>query len=421
MLQYPQVARSTAPLAALWVVVSLRLRLLKQIIVKVILAPVPMVQHESTQCKATQCEEHAETSLLHYNYDLPAELIAQEPLPNRSDARLLVVDRRTQTLQHRHIRDLPEFLQPQDCLVLNDTKVVPARLVGTRTRTGGVWEGLFLQCAAPSFWQIIGKTRGKIQVGETVQLHSPDGKNNLQVEFVARNEDNTWLVQPQQMQAQQTAAEFADTPALLSDQLVLLEQIGWTPIPPYIRGGKPLAYDKDRYQTVYAAHSGSIAAPTAGLHLTPDMLDTIKQQGTAITSVTLHVGMGTFKPITADNIDEHHMHSEWCSLSAASATLLQQCRRNGGRIIAIGTTSVRTLESASDSLAPFEGTTSLFIRPPYHFKNVDALLTNFHFPKSTLLILVRLFGGDSLIQEAYQEAVREKYRFFSYGDAMLIL
>jgi len=343
--------------------------------------------------------------LAHYDYDLPAELIAQEPLPNRSDARLLVVDRSTQSFQHRHIRDLPEFLQPQDCLVLNDTKVVPARLIGKREQTGGHWEGLFLQLAESNLWQIIGKTRGKMQVGETVQLHSPDGKNDLQIEFVAKSEDNTWLVRP----------HLAGTPALL------LEQIGWTPIPPYIRGGKPLEYDKERYQTVYAAHSGSVAAPTAGLHLTPELLETIERQGTAITSVTLHVGVGTFKPITADNIDEHHMHSEWCSLSMESAATLHQCRSNGGRVVAVGTTSVRTLESASDSLAPFEGATSLFIRPPYRFINVDVLLTNFHFPKSTLLILVRTFGGDELIQEAYREAVREKYRFFSYGDAMLIL
>ena len=382
--------------------------------------------------------------LAHYDYDLPAELIAQEPLPNRSDARLLVVDRSTQSFQHRHIRDLPEFLQPQDCLVLNDTKVVPARLIGKRTRTGGYWEGLFLQHAAPNLWQVIGKTRGKMQVGETVQLHSPDGRGDLQIEFVAKNEDGLWFVKPFflirrhkgtaekgteenfPLRASVPPCEAKTCETKTMETIALLDMYGWTPIPPYIRGGKPLAYDKERYQTVYAAHSGSVAAPTAGLHLTPEILEMIQRQGTALTSVTLHVGIGTFKPITADNIEEHHMHSEWCSLSAESATLLQQCRNNGGRIVAVGTTSVRTLESAlddsaSNTLAPFEGTTSLFIRPPYRFRNVDVLLTNFHFPKSTLLILVRTFGGDELIQEAYQEAVREKYRFFSYGDAMLIL
>ena len=342
--------------------------------------------------------------LHHYDYILPAELIAQEPLACRADARLLVVDRNTLSFEHRHVRDLPEFLQPQDCLVLNDTKVIPARLIGQRTHTGGRWEGLFLQPIEPNLWQILGKTRGKMQLGETVQLHSPDGKNELSIEFVAKKGDGTWIMKP----------HLAGTPALL------LDQIGWTPIPPYIRGGKPLAYDKERYQTVYAVHAGSVAAPTAGLHLTPELLGTVKQQGTTITSVTLHVGVGTFKPITAENVEEHHMHPEWCSLSAESTATLRQCRAGGGRIVAVGTTSVRALESASNSLLPFEGSTSLFIRPPYRFRNVDMLLTNFHFPKSTLLILVRTFGGDELISEAYQEAIRQRYRFFSYGDAMLI-
>jgi len=346
--------------------------------------------------------------LADYDYELPVELIAQEPFPCRSDARLLVVDRRTQSIQHRHIRDLPELLLPQDCLVLNDTKVIPARLIGKRTRTGGRWEGLFVQHSphpsSPNLWQVLGKTRGTIQIGETVQLHSPDGKSDLQIEFVARNTDNTWFVQP----------HLAGTPGLL------LAQIGWTPIPPYIRGGKPLSYDKERYQTVYAAHSGSIAAPTAGLHLTPELLEMVKRSGTSLASVTLHVGLGTFKPITTENVDEHSMHSEWCSLSAESALTIQQCRNNGGRVVAVGTTSVRVLESAPEPFQAFEGTTSLFIRPPYRFRNVDVLLTNFHFPKSTLLILVRTFGGDALVQEAYREAIREKYRFFSYGDAMLV-
>jgi S-adenosylmethionine:tRNA ribosyltransferase-isomerase len=250
-----------------------------------------------------------------------------------------------------------------------------------------------------------------MQIGETILLHSPDGNNELLIELVAKQDDQTWLVRP--------VGETADGRRQMAAE-ILLEQIGWVPIPPYIRGGKPLPYDKERYQTVYAAHSGSIAAPTAGLHLTPELLETIKLQGTNIASVTLHVGLGTFKPITAENIEEHPMHSEWCSLSAESASTLQQCRRSGGRIIAVGTTSVRVLESTPQPLQAFENTTSLFIHPPYRFRNVDALLTNFHFPKSTLLILVRTFGGDELIQEAYREAVREQYRFFSYGDAMLI-
>ncbi|MDR0326845.1 MAG: tRNA preQ1(34) S-adenosylmethionine ribosyltransferase-isomerase QueA, partial [Planctomycetaceae bacterium] len=305
--------------------------------------------------------------LSHYDFDLPEELIAQEPPPHRSDARLLVADRSTQSLHHRSIRDLPEFLQPKDCLVVNDTKVVPARLIGKRTRTGGDWEGLFLQTVPPNLWQIMGKTRGKMQIGETVSLKSPDGNNERLLEFVAKQDDQTWLVRP----IGEPATESA------------LDQVGWTPIPPYIRKGKPLPYDKERYQTVYASYAGSIAAPTAGLHLTPELLETIKQQGTSIASVTLHVGLGTFKPITTENIDEHLMHSEWCTLSPESAAIIQRCRKDGGRIIAVGTTSVRVLESAPESLQAFSGTTSLFIRPPYSFKNVDGLLTNFHFPRST--------------------------------------
>ncbi|MCL2005634.1 MAG: tRNA preQ1(34) S-adenosylmethionine ribosyltransferase-isomerase QueA [Planctomycetaceae bacterium] len=354
-------------------------------------------------------------SLSHYDYELPSELIAQEPLAHRSDSRLLVVCRKTQSLQHRNITDLPEFLQPNDCLVLNDTKVVPARLIGKRTQTGGHWEGLFLQLAEPNLWQIIGKTRGKIQSGETVRLHSPDGQHELLIEFIAKNDDNTWLVRPHG-----PPVESQETHPVARRSTAYLDQIGWTPIPPYIREGKPSPRDKDRYQTVYAKQAGSVAAPTAGLHLTPELLETIKQKGISIATVTLHVGLGTFKPITAENIEEHAMHSEWCSLSAESARVIQQCRGNGGRIVAVGTTSVRVLESAPEPIAAFEGATSLFIRPPYCFRNVDVLLTNFHFPKSTLLILVRTFGGDALMQSAYQEAVREHYRFFSYGDAMLV-
>jgi len=355
-------------------------------------------------------------SLPHYDYDLPSELIAQEPLANRCDARLLVVDRRSSSFEHRYIRDLPELLQKNDCLVLNDTKVVPARLIGKRTKTGGRWEGLFLQCVPPNLWKIIGKTRGTMQVGETIDLHSSDGQNSLKIQFVEKSEEYMWLVEPLEV----AGGDVGATDFLPLKTESLLNQIGWTPIPPYIRGGKPQSYDAERYQTVYAAHAGSVAAPTAGLHLTPELLTQIKQQEVSTTSVTLHVGMGTFKPITAENIDEHCMHSEWCSLSAKSVWSLQQCRRGGGRIVAVGTTSVRVLETAPQPLASFEGMTSLFIRPPYCFRNVDVLLTNFHFPKSTLLILVRTFGGDELIRAAYEEAVREKYRFFSYGDAMLI-
>ncbi|MDR2117638.1 MAG: tRNA preQ1(34) S-adenosylmethionine ribosyltransferase-isomerase QueA [Planctomycetaceae bacterium] len=341
--------------------------------------------------------------LSHYNYELPPDLIAQAPLRNRSDARLLVVDRQSGKFQHRHVYDLPSLLKPNDCVVVNDTKVLPARLVGTRTKTGGRWEGLFLGFDSNRLWKIIGKTRGKIQTGEFVQLQTPEGHVGFSLEFGTKLSDGSWIVKPQTDEIPLTA----------------LEQVGWVPIPPYIRNGRMLPEDKESYQTVYASKPGAVAAPTAGLHFTPQLFNSIKQQGITINPVTLHVGMGTFKPITVENIHEHSMHTEWFSLPESTSTTLQHCKINGGRIIAVGTTSVRVLESVPD-LKPFAGETSLFIRPPYQFKNVDVLLTNFHLPKSTLLILVRTFGGDELIQEAYREAVRMKYRFFSYGDAMLI-
>lgn len=352
--------------------------------------------------------------LSYYDYHLPTELIAQTPMPNRADARMLVVERKTGSIKHLHIRDLPTLLDPKDCLVLNNTQVLPARLIGSRKKTGGRWEGLFIQSATGdgkrekspknTLWNILSKTRGKIEPGEKVQLQTSDGHVGFDIEFVAKLEDGTWVVQPQTDE----------------EPLAALRRVGWVPIPPYIRNGRMMPDDETNYQTVYASVPGAVAAPTAGLHFTPQLLDKIQKQGTASVPVTLHVGIGTFKPITVENIDEHPMHSEWCSLSASSAEFLSQCRSNGGRIVAVGTTSVRVLESSND-LQPFEGETSLFIRPPYSFKHIDVLLTNFHFPKSTLLILVRTFGGDELIQEAYQEAIRERYRFFSYGDAMLII
>ncbi|MDR3198610.1 MAG: tRNA preQ1(34) S-adenosylmethionine ribosyltransferase-isomerase QueA [Planctomycetaceae bacterium] len=341
--------------------------------------------------------------LSHYDYELPSDLIAQTPLRNRSDARLLVVDRKTGKFQHLHVYDLPSLLEPNDCVVVNDTKVLPARLVGTRTKTGGCWEGLFLGFDSNRLWKIIGKTRGKIQTGEFVQLQTPEGHVGFSLEFGTKLNDGSWIVKPQ---TEKTS-------------LAALEQVGWVPIPPYIRNGRMLPEDKESYQTVYASKPGAVAAPTAGLHFTPQLFNAVKQQGITIVPVTLHVGMGTFKPITVENIHEHPMHAEWCLLPESTGAALQHCKVTGGRIIAVGTTSVRVLESAPD-LKPFEGETSLFIHPPYQFRNVDVLLTNFHLPKSTLLILVRTFGGDELIREAYNEAVRKKYRFFSYGDAMLI-
>lgn len=346
--------------------------------------------------------------LSHYDYDLPSELIAQTPLRHRADARMLVVDRKSGTFQHLHVRDLPTLLEPSDCVVVNDTKVLPARLMGTRKATGGRWEGLFLSFGPQGLWQIIGKTRGKIKSGERVQLQTSDGRVGFTLEFSAKLDDGSWIVHPE-----------TDDPPLKA-----LESVGWVPIPPYIRNGRMVPDDEVNYQTVYASKPGAVAAPTAGLHFTPQLFHAVKEMGAAIVPVTLHVGIGTFKPIVAERLEDHEMHSEWCSVTEQVAATIAGRRLAGGRIVAVGTTSVRVLESASDPeghLQPFEGETALFIKPPYQFKNVDVLLTNFHLPKSTLLVLVRTFGGDDLIREAYQEAIRERYRFFSYGDAMLIL
>ncbi len=342
-----------------------------------------------------------------YDYHLPKERIAQAPLDNRAEARMLVVHRQTGTFEHRHVFDLPEFLEPNDCLVLNDTKVLPARLIGVRSSTGGRWEGLFLGFGSNGVWKIIGKTRGKIQPGEEIQLHTPEGRGGFALEFCVKSDDGAWVVKP----------KTDLTP------IAALEQVGWVPIPPYIRNGRMIADDRINYQTVYAAKPGAVAAPTAGLHFTPKLLERIKEIGTALLPVTLHVGMGTFKPIETERLEDHPMHAEWCSISKEIVAALRNRQSKGGRTVAVGTTSVRVLESAAavGELQPFEGETSLFIRPPYRFKAVDAMLTNFHLPKSTLLVLVRTFGGDDLIQAAYAEAIRKEYRFYSYGDAMLII
>ncbi len=349
--------------------------------------------------------------LSHYDYALPDELIAQSPLQNRVDARMLVVDRKAGTLSHRHVRNLPEYLDPKDCVVVNDTKVLPARLLGTRQKTGGRWEGLFL-AFVPSggpngLWRIIGKTRGRILPGEIVELRTPSGRGGLALEFGSQLDDKSWIVKP----------------LTEEDDLAALNRVGWIPIPPYIRGGRMIPEDVQNYQTVYAAKPGAVAAPTAGLHFTPQLVEAVRKLGVAVVPVTLHVGIGTFRPIMVENLEEHQMHNERYAVTDKVVTEIIERRENGGRIVAVGTTSVRVLESASGEggLKPFEGETSLFIRPPYQFKSVDMLLTNFHQPKSTLLILVRTFGGDELLQEAYREAIRKKYRFFSYGDAMLIV
>lgn len=342
-----------------------------------------------------------------YDYELPAELIAQEPLARRSDARLLVVRRGTGELQHAHVRDLPEYLQPADALVLNDTRVVPARLVGYRTRTGGKWQGLFLAADDAGLWKLLGKSRGKVEPGETIMLQNRQLQDALPLRLLARLDRGEWAARPE-----------SDEPAL-----DILQRVGRVPLPHYIRGGEMMDADQQTYQTVFATRPGSVAAPTAGLHFTPELLQQIEQRGVATARVTLHVGLGTFRPITSERLSDHAMHSEWGQLSAETVALLRQRRQAGGRIVAVGTTAVRVLETASagGELQPWTGETSIFIRPPHTFRAVDALLTNFHLPKSTLLVLVRTFGGDALIRQAYAAAIQERYRFFSYGDAMLIV
>ncbi|MGQ9504813.1 MAG: tRNA preQ1(34) S-adenosylmethionine ribosyltransferase-isomerase QueA [Thermogutta sp.] len=342
-----------------------------------------------------------------YDYELPKHLIAQSPVPNRVDARLLVVDRSTETIEHRHVRDLPEILRPGDVLVLNNTKVVPARLIGYRTATGGRWEGLFIESDASGVWHVIGKTRGKLQPGETITLVDQQGRDALRLFVIGRVLDGGWLVSP-------------DT---AEGTWEVLDRVGRVPLPPYIRGGQMVAEDQSRYQTVYAEIPGSVAAPTAGLHFTQGLLRKIQEAGIELCYVTLHVGLGTFAPIKASQLEEHRMHSEWGNLGEEVAHRLNQAREKGGRIVAVGTTVTRLLETAAmdGRLAAFSGRTDLFIRPPYQFSTVDALMTNFHLPRTTLLVLVRTFGGDQLIKRAYEEAIREEYRFYSYGDAMLIL
>lgn len=347
------------------------------------------------------------SELDHYDYHLPKELIAQQPLANRSDARLMVVNRAEQAIEHAYIRDLPEILRPTDCLVLNDTKVVPARLVGHRERTGAKWTGLFLAADEHGAWQILGKTRGHLEPGETLLLDAPGSGAEQRLRLLAKFDEGIWAARPEPD----------------GDPWAILDRVGRVPLPPYIRGGEMNESDVATYQTTFAKRPGSVAAPTAGLHFTPELLARLAAAGIGQARVTLHVGIGTFRPISAERLAQHVMHSEWCDLSAEAVERINAARSRGGHVVAVGTTSVRTLETAAagGALQAFHGETKLFIRPGFEFRAVDALLTNFHLPKSTLLILVRTFGGDELMRRAYEEAIREEYRFFSYGDAMLIL
>ena len=348
-----------------------------------------------------------------YDYDLPEDLIAKEPLSTRDAARLMVLDRRSKTITHRQIRDLPELLRTGDCLVLNNSRVLPARLFGVRTATGGKWEGLYLGSAPNGLWRLIGQTRGSLRPNDSITVKN-DAGDALQLKLIAKETDGVSLFEPSSTES----------------TLDLLQRFGDVPLPPYMDRKHANSLDRERYQTTFARHLGSVAAPTAGLHFTPELLDTCCQRGVQRAEVTLHVGIGTFRPVAVENLSDHRMHSEWCDISKIAADTLADTRSHGGRIVTVGTTSLRTLESACQKIdgagetttfREWQGETNIFIRPPYEFKSTDVLLTNFHLPKSTLLMLVCAFGGLEFMLSAYQSAITERYRFYSYGDAMLIV
>jgi S-adenosylmethionine:tRNA ribosyltransferase-isomerase len=358
-----------------------------------------------------------------YDFPIPKHLIAQHPLARRDDSRLMVVDRQAQTIQHLRVRDLGEVLRPNDCLILNDTRVVPAKLIGTRAKTGGRWQGLFLEADGQGVWRLMCKTRGRMEPGETVTLMDREGQESFSLLMVTRLEDGHWEAVPQLHLLDEDSPLRQSLAGERQQWSVLLQQVGRIPLPHYIRGGNMLESDLKDYQTVYAKHPGAVAAPTAGLHFTQDMLLNLKAQGVGIGRVTLHVGAGTFRPVQTEKLDEHVMHREWCNVDEKAVQMVRHHKQLGGRVIAVGTTCIRSLETAARSgqLEPYCGDTDLFIRPGFKFYATDGLMTNFHLPRTTLLVLVRTFGGDALLKRAYQEAVAEEYRFFSYGDAMLIL
>ncbi len=333
-------------------------------------------------------------------YDLPEELIAQTPLEKRDSSRLLVLDRSSGKVEHKHFYDILDYLRPGDCLVMNDSRVLPARLLGHRP-TGGAVEVLLLRDLGDKKWECLCKPGRKMQIGQNVIF----GNGELTATVTDIREDGNRVV------------EFHYEGIFLE----VLERLGKMPLPPYI---KAELQDQERYQTVYSREIGSAAAPTAGLHWTEELLDKARARGVKTAFVTLHVGLGTFRPVKAEEISEHHMHSEFCMISQETAELLNQTKAGGGRIICVGTTSCRTLESLAKEDGTFEASskwTEIFIFPGYQFKAMDGLITNFHLPESTLVMLVSAFAGREIVLNAYKEAVKEKYRFFSFGDAMCIL
>ncbi len=336
-----------------------------------------------------------------FYYDLPQELIAQTPLDRRDASRLLVLDRQSGALEHRHFYEIGEYLRPGDLLVLNDSRVLPSRLLGQKEGTGAAMEFLLLRQLEQDVWETMVRPGKKAKTGARFVF----GDGLLRAQVLGDAEDGTRRVRFEHQ----------------GDSLFeVLEEVGNVPLPPYIT--EKLA-DKERYQTVYSRELGSAAAPTAGLHFTKELLGQLEGQGIGVAYVTLHVGLGTFRPVKADDITDHHMHSEHYSIPRRTAQLVNETKGRGGRVIAVGTTSCRTLEAAyTDHLEPcFGASTDIFIYPGYSFKVLDGLITNFHLPESTLIMLVSALAGRERILRAYEEAIRQRYRFFSFGDAMLIL
>lgn len=367
-----------------------------------------------------------------WQFDLPPDLIASRPPESRDGSRLLVIERRTGTIHHSWIRRITDWLRPGDVLVFNNTRVLPARLFGYRTQTGGRWEGLYVSEVAPGVWQMLCETRGKLVPGETITLvpaskwqtsgspefsQAPEASSELsgttpgisRLTFRERCADGTWLM---------SCSTDRST-------MSVLEEFGTLPLPPYMDRRIADEADRIRYQTAFATEPGAVAAPTAGLHFSDTLLQACRRQNIHTAELTLHVGIGTFRPISVQKLSEHRMHEEWCRLPAECCERLNTVRAQGGRTVAVGTTSVRTLESAILAeglpLKPWEGRTRLFIQPGFPFQGTDCLLTNFHLPGSTLIVLVAAFAGYDLIMEAYRTAIEHRYRFYSYGDAMLIV
>lgn len=335
-----------------------------------------------------------------FYFDLPEELIAQDPLKDRSSSRLLVLDKETGRVEHHVFREIIDYLQEGDCLVINDTKVIPARLIGSKIGTDAKIEVLLLKRKENDVWETLVKPGKKAKVGTRISF----GDGLLVGEVVDIVEEGNRLI-------------HFEYEGIFEE---ILDQLGQMPLPPYITHQLE---DKNRYQTIYAKHSGSAAAPTAGLHFTPELLKEIEEKGVQIARVTLHVGLGTFRPVKVDNILEHHMHSEFYQIDEEAAEKINRAKESGHRVICVGTTSCRTIESAADKngkLHATNGWTEIFIYPGYEFKVLDCLITNFHLPESTLVMLVSALAGREQVLSAYEEAVKEKYRFFSFGDAMFI-